>query len=121
MQGAGSDADADAARSTSSDRRMPPRRPGLAARQRDAALDLANGTNAHADVAFVCAVLSLLGTPAACVGGFVFGFLGVRRARHFASMGHTSLGRRKALWALGLSVPGTAITLLTVLASLGIL
>lgn len=86
------------------------------ARQRDSTVDLASGKNTHATVALVSAFLSLLGWPVACVSGFVFGVLGFRRARQYAAAGHRPHGRGVSVSALALSVVGTGVTVVALLA-----
>lgn len=87
----------------------------VSARQRDIRVDLASGKNAHATVALVSSLLSLLGWPIACVAGFVFGILGLRRAGQYAAAGHPPRGRVMSVWALVLSVVGTAVTVVAIL------
>lgn len=91
----------------------------LAGRQRDAGADLASGKNTHATVAFVSGLLSLLGWPIACISGFVFGVLGLRRAGQYVAGGHPPLGRAMSIWALVLSGVGTAVTVVAILARQG--
>lgn len=97
------------------------RRPSFLARQRDAGLDLANGTNAHATVALVTGLVSLLGWPFGCIAGLVFGALGLRRAAQYAAAGHPPLGRGRSAWGFALALVGTVVTVLSILHQVGYL
>jgi len=92
---------------------VPAGRSSISARQRDFRVDLAKGKNTHANVAIVCAALSLLAWPFACVAGFVFGALGLRRAGQYVAVGHPPIGRGLSFGALALSAVGTVVTVVT--------
>jgi hypothetical protein len=86
-------------------------------RQADIRADLASGKNSHASMAFVFALLSVVGFGLGWVIGIVFGILGLRRAREYAAAGYPAIGRSKSVWALALSVVGIVVTVALVVSA----